>query len=173
MKLRPANPADIPEITAIYAHAVLHGTASWEWEQPSEEEMARRMKALLDGRFPYLAAERDGRILGYAYAGPYRPRAAYRWIVEDSIYIAPDMQGKGVGGALLAELIATCQLQGFRQMIAVIGDSASAGSIALHRSLGFRDAGVIRSAGWKFDRWLDQVLMQRSLGDGDEAPPTI
>jgi phosphinothricin acetyltransferase len=171
MKLRQATPADIPEITAIYADAVLHGTASWEWEPPGEDEMLRRMKALTEAGFPYLAAEQDGRVLGYAYAGPYRPRAAYKWIVEDSVYIAPDAKGKGVGKALVSELIAICEGQGFRQMIAVIGDSASAGSIALHRSLGFTDAGLIRSAGWKHGRWLNQVLMQRALGAGDTVKP--
>lgn len=170
MLLRPAGPADIPEITAIYADAVRNGTASWEWDPPDEAEMLRRMTALLDGKFPYLVAEENGRALGYAYAGPYRPRAAYRWIVEDSVYIAPDAKGRGVGKALVGELVAICERQGFRQMIAVIGDSASAGSIALHASLGFTHVGIVKAAGWKFGRWLDQVLMQRALGDGDGAP---
>lgn len=171
INLRPALALDVPAITAIYAHAVLNGTASWDWEPPPEDEIARRMAGLAETGHPWIVAERAGRLLGYAYAGPYRPRAAYRWTVEDSIYIAPDAQGSGVGRALLSELIAVCTVKGYRQLVAVIGDSNSLASIALHRSLGFREAGVIRAAGWKNGRWLDQVLMQRELGEGDAAPP--
>lgn len=170
MHLRPATPEDIAAITAIYADAVLHGTASWEWEPPDEAEMLRRMKALRDAGYPYLAAIRDGGLIGYAYAGPYRPRAGYRWSVEDSVYIAPGARGQGVGKALVGELIRICEAAGCRQMVAIVGDSASPASVALHRSLGFEHAGVVRSAGWKHGRWLDQVILQRALGAGDAQP---
>ncbi len=176
MNIRPALALDIPAIAGIYAHAVATGTASWEYDAPDEAEMARRLAVLAEGGFPWLVAEATDaatppRLLGYAYAGPYRSRAGYRWTVEDSVYIAPDAQGAGVGRALLSELIAICTRRGWRQMVAVIGDSSSLASIALHRSLGFREAGLIRSAGWKNGRWLDQMLMQRALGEGDDAPP--
>ncbi len=171
LRLRPATPADISAITAIYAHAVRYGTASFELEPPDEAEMARRQRALLDGGFPYLAAERSGELIGYAYAGAYRPRPAYRFSVEDSVYVHPDAQGDGVGRALLAALIEAATERGFRQMIAVIGDSAQAPSIALHRALGFDDIGTIRNVGFKFGRWLDTVLMQRSLGEGARTMP--
>jgi phosphinothricin acetyltransferase len=169
--IRPARPSDIARIQPIYAHAVTHGTASWEWEAPDEAEMTRRMAALLEGGFPYSVVEEDGAIRGYAYAGPYRPRAAYRWTCEDSIYIAPDAQGRGLGRLLLADLIAVTTSQGFRQMVAIIGDSNSAPSIGLHTAMGFQPAGIIRSCGYKHGRWLDQVLMQRALGPGDATPP--
>jgi phosphinothricin acetyltransferase len=169
--LRPATPEDVPAITRIYAHAVRHGTASFETEPPDEAEMARRQRALLDGDFPYLVAELDGVLAGYAYAGPYRPRRAYRFSVEDSVYIAPDRQGLGLGRALLDRLIAESERRGFRQMVAVIGDSAQAASIALHRTCGFQDVGTLRSVGFKFERWLDTVLMQRPLGPGDASLP--
>jgi len=171
LNIRAAVPADIPGITRIYAHAVTHGTASFELEPPGEAEMARRMAALLDGGFPYLAAEFDGALAGYAYAGPYRPRPAYRFSVEDSIYIAPDAHRRGVGRALLDALIAEATARGFRQMIAVIGDSRQAPSIELHRAAGFRMIGNIESVGFKHGRWLDSVLMQRALGDGDTTAP--
>src|SRR6185503_1190851 len=148
----------------IYAHAVTHGTASFELEPPDEAEMSRRMHALLDGGFPYIAAEVDGRLAGYAYAGPYRPRRAYRFSVEDSIYVDARMHRKGIGRALLTRLIEESERRGFRQMIAVIGDSAQAPSIEIHRALGFRMIGAIENVGFKFDRWLDTVLMQRALG---------
>lgn len=169
--VRASREADIPAITAIYAPAVLTGTASFEYDPPDEAEMARRRAAILADGFPYLVAEKDGAILGYAYAGKYRPRHAYRFTVEDSIYIAPEAQGLGVGRALLARLIAECGTLGLRQMIAVIGDTASAGSIALHASLGFVHAGRMEKIGWKFGRWVDQVLMQRPLGPGHSEPP--
>jgi L-amino acid N-acyltransferase YncA len=169
--IRPSRESDIPAIAAIYAHAVLHGTASFELEPPSEAEMARRRAALLADGFPYLVAEEDGVILGYAYAGQYRPRPAYRFAVEDSIYIAPNRQGQGIGKALLGELIRICEAKGFRQMVAVIGDSQSLGSIATHRACGFEPSGVVRNVGFKHGRWLDQVLMQRSLGDGAATAP--
>jgi L-amino acid N-acyltransferase YncA len=171
LTIRATEAADIPTITRIYAHAVLHGTASFELEPPDETEMARRMRALLDGGYPYVVAEFDGAVAGYAYAGPYRTRPAYRFSVEDSVYVAPEAQRRGVGRALLIELIAEAERRGFRQMIAVIGDADQAPSIELHRSLGFRLIGTIEAVGFKFDRWLASVLMQRALGLGDTAKP--
>jgi len=169
--IRPATPADIPAITRIYADAVQHGTASFELEPPDEAEMTRRQNALLDGGFPYLVAERDGAVLGYAYAGPYRARPAYRFSVENSIYVAADAHRRGVGRALMDRLIAESETRGYRLMIAVIGDSAQTSSIALHRAAGFRLVGAFEGVGYKFDRWLDTVLMQRALGKGTSAPP--
>jgi L-amino acid N-acyltransferase YncA len=169
--VRPATPADIPAITRIYAHAVRHGTASFELEPPDEAEMARRQRALLDGGYPYLVAELDGTLMGYAYAGPYRTRPAYRYTVENSVYIAPQAHRRGIGRALLDRLIADCEARGYRLMIAVIGDSAQAPSIELHRAAGFKMVGAFEAVGYKFDRWLDSVLMQRPLGKGSSAPP--
>ena len=171
--IRPSLDSDIAAITAIYAPAVLHGTASFELDPPDAAEMARRRQVLLEGGYPYLVAERDGEVLGYAYAGAYRPRPAYRSTVEDSVYVAPAAQGSGVGRALLQALIAECEQRDFRLMVAVIGDRASKGSIALHEALGFRLAGIIDGIGFKHGRWLATVLMQRSLGPGTEMPPTI
>jgi L-amino acid N-acyltransferase YncA len=167
--IRPAAHADIPAITAIYAHAVKHGTATFEIEPPDEREMADRFRALTKGRFPYLAAERNGVVLGYAYAGPYRARIAYRYTLENSIYVAPDCHRQGVGRALMEALIQEAGARGFRQMIAVIGDSAQIASIALHRSTGFEMVGMLTAVGFKFNRWLDTVLMQRSVGEGAET----
>ena len=169
--IRPATPADIPAITRIYEHAVSHGTASFELEAPDEAEMLRRMRALVDDGFPYIAAEVDGLLAGYAYAGPYRPRPAYRFSVEDSIYIDPSAQRRGVGRALLEHLIEACERRGFRQMVAVIGDSAQTPSIELHRAAGFRMVGTVENVGYKFDRWLDSVVMQRALGPGATTQP--
>jgi phosphinothricin acetyltransferase len=171
MQLRPASLADIPAITAIYAHAVRHGTASFELEPPTEAEMTRRMQAVLDGKFPYLAADIEGKLAGYAYASLYRTRPAYRFTVEDSVYIAPDMHRRGVGKALLQRLIEECTALGYRQMIAVIGDSDQAASIGVHKACGFEPAGNLRSIGWKFGKWLDTPLMQRALGDGAKTKP--
>jgi len=170
--VRPSADSDIPAIAAIYAHAVIHGTASFELDPPDEAEMARRRKAVLDGGYPYLVAERGGTLLGYAYAGPYRTRPAYRSTVEDSIYVAPGAQGQGVGRALLEALIAQCEALDFRLMVAVIGDEESKGSIGLHRSLGFEPVGILKGIGYKHGRWLSTVLMQRSLGRGIAVPPT-
>ncbi|RXF74387.1 GNAT family N-acetyltransferase [Hansschlegelia zhihuaiae] len=169
--IRDAADADIPAIVRIYAHHVLSGLASFEEVAPGEAEMAARKAAILAIGAPYLVAELDGRVAGYAYAGPYRARPAYRHTIEDSIYVSPDALGRGVGRALLAELIARCEAGPWRQMIAVIGDSANAGSIALHASLGFTAVGTFRSVGFKFGRWVDSVLMQRALGDGDGTLP--
>jgi len=171
--IRAATAADIPAITAIYDHAVRHGTASFELEPPDAAEMARRRQTLVDGGFPYLVAEADGALAGYAYAGPYRPRPAYRWSVEDSVYVAPAMHRRGIGATLLRGLIAEAEQRGFRQMIAVIGDSAQTSSIELHRAAGFRMIGAIENVGFKFDRWLDTVLMQRGLGPGAGTKPTL
>src|SRR5215467_6545999 len=170
--IRPARPTDIAAITRIYAHAVRHGTASFELEPPQDAEMARRQDALLAGGFPYLAAEAGGDVLGYAYAGPYRARPAYRFTVEDSVYIAPEAQRRGLGRALLQALIVESEARGYRQMIAIIGDSAQHASIALHAALGFRLIGTFQAVGFKFGRWLDTVLMQRALGHGAETEPS-
>ena len=169
--IRPAQPRDLAAITRIYDHAVRHGTASFEIEPPDEREMARRYEAIRAGGYPYLVAELDGEIVGYAYAGPYRARAAYRWSVEDTIYVAQSSQRRGIGRALLERLIADAEAGGFRQMIAVIGDSANAASIELHRAAGFRMVGTFDNVGFKFSRWLDSVLMQRPLGAGAMEMP--
>jgi L-amino acid N-acyltransferase YncA len=171
ISIRPGTPADIPAITRVYAHAVRNGTASFELEPPDETEMMRRQRVLLDGGYPYLVAEIDGVVAGYAYAGPYRTRPAYRYTVENSIYIAPEAQRRGVGRALLDRLITECEARNYRLMIAVIGDSAQMPSIELHRASGFKMVGAFEAVGYKFDRWLDSVLMQRPLGKGATAPP--
>ena len=171
VSIRPATPADIPAITRIYADAVKHSTASFELEPPDEAEMARRQRTLVDGGYPYVVAEIDDALAGYAYAGPYRPRPAYRFSVEDSIYVDPHAQRRGVGRVLLEHLIEECERRGFRQMIAVIGDSAQAPSIELHRALGFRMIGAVENVGYKFGRWLDSVNMQRALGAGATTKP--
>jgi phosphinothricin acetyltransferase len=169
--IRAATPADIPSMTRIYDHAVRHGTASFEIEPPDEAEMARRYRSLLEGGYPHLVAERDGAVLGYAYAGPYRTRPAYRWSVEDSIYVDPSAYRRGIGRTLLDRLMAESAARGFRQMIAVIGDSAQTASIELHRAAGFRPVGTIENVGFKFGRWLDSVIMQRPLGPGAATKP--
>jgi phosphinothricin acetyltransferase len=171
LALRPATLADIPAIATIYAHAVKYGTATFEFEPPGEPEMADRFRALAGASFPYLVAERAGAVRGYAYAGPYRARIAYRYTLENSVYVAPDSHRQGVGRALMDALIAQSGALGFRQMIAVIGDSAQAASIALHRAAGFQMVGTFTAVGFKFDRWLDTVLMQRPLGDGAATSP--
>jgi len=169
--IRPATAVDLAAITAIYREAVLHGTATFELTPPTLEEMTRRFDSLTDGGFPYLAADLDGELVGYAYAGPYRPRPAYRFTVENSVYLAPPAHRRGIGGLLLRQLIADSAARGYRQMIAVIGDSANAGSIGLHRSLGFELVGTHRNVGLKFGRWLDTVMMQRALGEGGDTVP--
>lgn len=171
LSLRPAIPADIPAITAIYGPNVREGIASFEYEPPDQAEMAKRQAAILDAGYPYLAAEIDGAVAGYAYASAYRARPGYRFACENSVYVSPAAQGKGVGRALLTRLIEECAALGYRQMIAVIGNLGNHGSIALHRACGFTVVGVLPSIGWKLDRWVDCVLMQRPLGDGDRTPP--
>jgi phosphinothricin acetyltransferase len=169
--IRPVRHSDSRDITTIYADAVLHGTASFEIEPPSEAEMATRMKMLLDGGYPYLVADAGGAIAGYAYCGPYRPRTAYRLSVEDSVYVHPRAARRGIGRMLLTELIALAGARGFRQMVAVIGDTAQTPSIQLHLSLGFTPVGTLTNIGFKHGRWLDSVLMQRALGDGANTLP--
>lgn len=167
MQLRPATTADLPALSAIYAHHVHTGFASFETEAPSLPEMTRRFEAITDSGYPYLVAADEGCVLGYAYANAYRTRPAYRFTVEDSIYIAPQAIGRGIGRALLAHLVDECEARGYRQMLAVIGDSGNAASIRLHRACGFTEAGLLKSVGFKFGRWVDSVLMQCPLGDGD------
>jgi phosphinothricin acetyltransferase len=172
MLIRDAADADISAITAIYGHAVRHGRASFETEAPDEAEMTRRRAGIVAAGLPYLVAELPGAgVVGYAYAGPYRPRPAYRFSLENSVYVAPDRQGAGIGRALLPALLSRCEALGYRLMIAVIGDSANHASIRLHAGCGFVHAGVLQSVGWKHGRWLDTVLMTRPLGPGDTAPP--
>lgn len=171
LTIRPSSEADLPAIQAIYAQAVLHGTGTFETDVPDLSEMTRRRAEVLSRALPFLVAERGSEVLGYAYANYFRPRMAYRFCVEDSIYLAPSAQGQGVGRLLLAELMARCEAAGARQMLAVIGDAANAGSIGVHATLGFEHTGVLKSSGWKFGRWLDVVLMQRRLGPGDSTAP--
>jgi phosphinothricin acetyltransferase len=170
--IRPSQDADLAAITEIYALAVRTGTASFELEPPDEPEIARRRQAVLQAGLPWLTAERDGLVLGYAYAGPFRPRPAYRFCVENSIYVDARARGQGIGAWLLAELMARCEAWGARQMVAVIGDSANTSSINLHSRMGFRHAGRVDHVGWKFGRWLDVVFMQRMLGPGATIPAT-
>ncbi len=170
--VRPASPSDVPAIAAIYAHAVRTGTASYELEAPSEAEMASRFDALAGRAYPYLVAECPDGVLGYAYAGPFRPRRAYRFMVEDSIYLAPSAQGHGTGRLLLATLVEECTRLGFRQMVAVIGDGKrNQASVRLHESLGFHHAGLLEGSGYKHGRWLDTIFMQLSLNGGTALPP--
>lgn len=172
IRMRSATAADIASITAIYGAAVRGGTASFELEAPDEAEMTRRWRTITEGGFPYIvAADGQDRVQGYAYVSQYRPRPAYRFSVENSIYVSPDAHRGGVGRKLLAELIRLSTAKGYRQMIAVIGDSGQAGSIGLHRAMGFTFCGTIHSVGFKHGRWLDSVLMQLPLGPGDTTPP--
>jgi L-amino acid N-acyltransferase YncA len=171
LEIRPAIVADLPVITDIYADAVRQGTATFELVPPELAEMTRRFQALTDGGFPYFAAVLEGRLAGYAYAGPYRPRPAYRFTVENSVYLQPAIHRRGVGLQLLQRLISECEARGFRQMIAVIGDSANAASIGVHAACGFRMIGTHPNVGLKFGRWLDTVMMQRELGEGAGTVP--
>jgi len=168
--VRASRDADVAQIARIYEHAVRRGLATFEIEPPDAAEMTRRREAVIERGDPHVV-ERGGHILGYAYAGPYRPRPAYRFTVEDSIYVAPEATGSGVGRALLRALIAACEAKGYRQMIAVIGDRANAASIGLHAALGFARAGHLAAIGWKHGRWVDGVLMQRALGEGASTTP--
>lgn len=170
LTLRPSQDGDIPAITAIYGHHVLHATGTFETEPPSAADMTARRADVLAKGLPYLVAEREGKVLGFAYCQWFKPRPAYRFSAEDSIYLHPDAAGQGLGKQLLATLLERAEAAGVRKLIAVIGDSGNAGSIGVHRSLGFQKVGVIQSCGWKFGRWLDIVLMERALGAGDTTP---
>jgi L-amino acid N-acyltransferase YncA len=169
--IRAAGDGDIAAITRIYAHAVKNGTATFEIEPPDEAEMARRQKALLAKNYPYVVAERSGVVAGYAYASHFHTRPAYRWSIQDSIYVDPQFHGQGLGRLLITRLVADAEARGFRQVIAVIGDSANAASIALHAAADFRLIGTLKSVGFKHGRWLDTVVMQRALGSADASPP--
>ena len=171
MIIRPAATSDVDALAAIYGHHAREGLGTFEEEAPSHADMARRLAEVLGHGLPYVVAEETGTVLGFAYAAPFRLRSAYRFTVEDSVYIAPGAQRRGVGKALLVDLIARCEALGLRQMIAVIGDSANAGSIGLHAALGFAHAGVGRALGFKHGRWVDIVWMQRALNAGDATPP--
>jgi phosphinothricin acetyltransferase len=169
--LRPATPDDVPAIGLIYADHVRRGTGTFEIDPPDDAEIARRMQAIAERGLPWFVAERESEIVGYAYAGPFRARPAYDWLVEDSIYLRSDRLRLGIGSLLLQALIDRCTERGYRQMLALIGDSANAASIRLHQRAGFQPVGVMASVGWKHDRWLDVVVMQRMLGAGVTTPP--
>ncbi|MGA0605463.1 GNAT family N-acetyltransferase [Phenylobacterium sp. VNQ135] len=171
MIIRPAEARDTEALAAIYDHHVLHGFGSFELKPPGLAWMEAKRLDIQGYGLPFLVAELDGRVAGYAYAGPFRPRPGYRFTVEDSVYVAPDAQGRGVGRAVLSAVLEQCEAMGLRQVVAVIGDSGNAGSIGLHRALGFEDAGVGRSLGFKHGRWVDIVWMQKSLNGGDASPP--
>jgi phosphinothricin acetyltransferase len=171
--IRPSLDSDLPAITAIYGHHVLYGTGTFETTPPTEAEMTTRRADVLAKGLPYLVIEEDGgRVLGYAYCQWFKPRPAYRFSAEDSIYMHPDAAGKGLGKALLAELIRQAEAAGVRKLIAVIGDSNNAASVGIHKALGFEPAGTIRNCGWKFERWLDIVIMDKAIGEGAGTPPT-
>ena len=169
--IRPSTPDDLPAITAIYGWNVLNGTGTFELDPPDQTEMSRRRDDVLSKGLPWLVVQRDGVVLGFAYANHFRPRKAYRFCLEDSIYLAAEAKGQGLGRLLLAELMARCEALGTRQMLAVIGDSANLGSIGVHRTLGFEHIGVLKAAGWKFDQWRDVVMMQKALGHGSTNAP--
>ena len=171
LEIRPTVAADLAAITEIYAHEVREGTATFELVPPDPAEMTRRFQVLMDGAFPYLVAELDGSVVGYAYASSYRPRPAYRFTVENSVYLRPQVHRRGIGRQLLERLIAECGTRGFRQMIAVIGDSANTASVGVHARCGFQMIGTHPSVGLKFGRWLDTVMMQRALGEGAATIP--
>ena len=170
--IRPSREDDLPAIAAIYAHHVLHGTGTFETEPPSIADMGTRRADVLSKGLPYLVAEEAGAVIGFAYGNWFKPRPAYRYSVEDSIYLAPDQHSKGLGRALLAELIARCESVGIRKMMAIVGDSANAGSVGVHLALGFEQVGKIDACGWKFGAWRDIVIMQKTLGLGDTQAPT-
>ena len=169
--IRPSSDADLPAITAIYAHHVLHGTGSFETEPPSLADMTTRRADVLSKGLPYLVVEQDGKIAGFAYGNWFKPRPAYRYSVEDSSYMAPELQGKGLGRALLTELMARFEAVGIRKVMAIVGDSANTGSVGIHLALGFTQVGIVDSCGWKFGAWRDIVIMQKTLGLGDTRPP--
>lgn len=169
--IRPSTDADLLAITAIYSHHVCTGTGTFEVDPPSADEMRGRRADVLSKGLPWLVALQNDQVVGYAYCNWFKPRPAYRFSAEDSIYLSPEAAGKGIGRTLLAELIAQAQRAGVRKLIAVIGDSANAGSIAVHKSAGFQPVGVLKSCGWKFDKWLDVVMMDKALGEADSTPP--
>jgi phosphinothricin acetyltransferase len=171
MIIRPATEQDAQALAAIYGHAVLHGFGTFEEEPPTAADMESRRSAIAGRGLPYLVAEEAGTVLGFAYAGPFRPRAAYRYTLEDSVYVAPDAAGRGVGKALLTAIIAACEALGVRQLIAVVGDSGNSASLALHRSLGFEQTGIGHSVGFKHGRWVDIVQLQKPLNGGDARMP--
>jgi phosphinothricin acetyltransferase len=170
-KIRPSTDTDIPAITAIYAHHVLHGTGTFETDPPSAQDMAARRSDVLSKNLPYLVVEDEAGVLGFAYCNWFKPRPAYRYSAEDSIYLAPSARGKGLGKLLLTELMAQAERRGVRKLIAVIGDSANQGSVGLHKVCGFNHVGLLANCGWKFDRWLDVVLMDKTIGSGNSNPP--
>ena len=172
MIVRTVTLADAPAVAALYGHHVLHGAGTFEETPPSADDMAGRIKTVLDRGFPWIVAEDEGRLVAYAYAAPYRERSAYRYTAEDSVYVAHDAQGRGYGRATLTAVIAACEAMGLRQLVAVIGDSRNEGSIALHRALGFAPCGALPSVGFKAGRWLDVMLMQLPLNGGDRSAPT-
>ena len=169
--IRPSRDEDIPAITAIYAHHVLHGTGTFETDPPNEANMTARRADVLSKGLPYLVAEHDGKVAGFAYGNWFKPRPAYRYSVEDSIYLAPDLQRKGLGRALMAELLAQFEAVGIRKVMAIIGDSANAGSVGIHQAFGFTQVGIVESCGWKLGAWREIVIMQKTLGVGDTQPP--
>lgn len=169
--IRPSKAGDIGAIAEIYGYHVLNGLASFELLAPSVDEMAKRRADVIGRKFPYLVAEIDGRVVGYAYASPYRARPAYRHTLEDSVYVHKDTIGRGVGRSLLEALVEACEKAGCRQLIAIIGDSANTGSIRLHAACGFRRTGTLKAVGFKFGRWVDSVIMQRAVGEGARTPP--
>jgi len=171
MIVREATAADAEALADIYGDAVLHGFGTFEEDPPSAADMDGRRRAVQEKGLPYLVAEVDGRVLGFAYAGPFRPRAAYRYTLEDSVYVLPEAKGKGVGRAVLSAVIEACEALGIRQLMAVIGDTENAGSVGLHRSLGFEQTGVGKSVGFKHGRWVDIVHMQKALNGGDASLP--
>jgi len=171
--IRPSHEADLHAISAIYAHHVLRGTGTFEVEPPSDEEMSARRADVLGKKLPHLVIESQGQVVGFAYCNWFKPRPAYRFSAEDSIYLDPNAAGQGFGKLLLSELIVQAERAGIRQMVAVIGDSANQASIGVHLACGFAHAGVLPACGWKFDRWLDVVMMQRSVGQGALVPPQI
>ena len=171
--IRPSCEDDLPAITALYAHHVLNGTGTFETEPPTEAEMATRRADVLGRRLPHLVMTDGDRLLGFAYCQWFKPRPAYRFSAEDSIYLHPDASGQGLGRKLLSALVTRAENAGIRKLIAVIGDSANAASIGVHRSLGFTPVGVVRGCGWKFGRWLDIVLMEKPLGAGDATAPQV
>jgi phosphinothricin acetyltransferase len=171
LTLRPSTDADLPAITAIYSHHVTHGTGTFETTPPTQDDMAARRADVLAKGLPYLVAENDdGRVIGFAYCQWFKPRPAYRFSAEDSIYLDPAAAGQRIGNKLLSELVRQAEAAGIRKLIAVIGDSENTPSIGVHRAVGFRHVGTIESCGWKFGRWLDIVLMEKSVGEGNRSP---